>query len=110
LTEVVENYFTRYKHGGYPILERGTLVGILTLQDVRKVQREDWRRVRARDVMTPISKAESVNPEETATDALMRLSKRDVGRLPVVREGKLVGIITRSDLTHLIKVRSELRD
>jgi len=109
LTDVVEDYFARYKHGGYPILERGTLVGILTLQDVRKVQREDWGHVRARDVMTPISKVETVNPEETATDALMRLSKRDVGRLPVVQDGKLVGIITRSDLTHLIKVRSELR-
>jgi len=73
---------------------------------VRKVQREDWDRVRARDVMTSISKVETVNPEETATDALMKLSTRDVGRVPVVRDGKLVGIITRSDLTHLIKVRS----
>jgi len=109
LTDVVQNYFSRYKHGGYPILEGGALVGILTLQDVRKVQREDWGHVRAREVMTSISKVETVDPEETATDALMRLSKRDVGRLPVVRVGKLVGIITRSDLTHLIKVRSELR-
>jgi Zn-dependent protease/CBS domain-containing protein len=108
LIDVVQNYFSRFKHGGYPILDRGTLVGILTLQDVRRVQREDWGRVRARDVMTPIAKVETANPEDTATDALMRLSKKDVGRLPVVRNGKLVGIITRSDLTHLIKVRSEL--
>jgi len=109
LTDVVQNYFARYKHGGYPILEGGRLVGILTLQDVRKVQREDWGHVRARDVMTSVSKVETVSPEETATDALMRLSTRDVGRLPVVREGKLVGIITRSDVTHLIKMRTELR-
>lgn len=109
LTGVVENYFARYKHGGYPILEGGNLVGILTLQDVRKVQREDWDHVRARDVMTSITAVETASPEDTAVDALMKLSKRDVGRLPVIRHGKLIGIITRSDLTHLIKVRTELR-
>lgn len=108
LTDVVQNYYMRYKHGGYPILEGGKLVGILTLQDVRKVPREEWNRIRARDAMTPIANVETVGPEETATDALMKLSRRDVGRLPVVQDGKLSGIITRSDLTHLIKIRMEL--
>jgi len=109
LTDVVNNYFMRYKHGGYPILEEGRLVGILTLQDIRKVPGNDWSRLRAKEIMTPIAKIETADPEETAADALLRLSKRDVGRLPVVKDGKLVGIITRSDLTHLIKLRTELQ-
>jgi len=109
LTDVVNNYFMRYKHGGYPILEGGKLIGIITLQDIRKVPGNDWSRLRARDIMTPLAKIETANPEENAADALVRLSKKDVGRLPVVQDGKLVGIITRSDLTHLIKLRTEFQ-
>jgi CBS domain-containing protein len=40
----------------------------------------------------------SVTPEESVFDAAMKMDKHDVNRLPVVSEGRLVGIIARADL------------
>lgn len=50
----------------------------------------------ARDIMTPdpITVAEDV----PVTDAAHLMSENDVGALPVIRDGKLVGIVTESDL------------
>jgi CBS domain-containing protein len=36
------------------------------------------------------------------------MSKQRVGRLPVHENGRLVGIITRSDILHTTKIRTEL--
>ncbi|MFH0849032.1 MAG: site-2 protease family protein [archaeon] len=109
VSDAIKDYFMRYKHGGYPILDGENLVGILTLEDVRKVPESDRTRIQVKEIMTLIANVETTHPEETAADALMRLSRRDVGRLPVVQNGKLVGIITRSDLMHVIKLRTELQ-
>jgi CBS domain-containing protein len=106
--DAITNYFMRYKHGGYPILDGEKLVGILTLEDVRKVPENNRNRLRVSEIMTPINSIEAAHPEETAADALMRLSRKGVGRLPVIQNGRLVGIITRSDLMHAIKLRTEL--
>ena len=42
-------------------------------------------------------------------DALIKLAKAGVGRLPVVQDGKLVGIVTRSDFARVIQERLKFR-
>jgi CBS domain-containing protein len=49
-----------------------------------------------------------VDPDDPASEALIKISKYDVGRLPVVKDGKLIGIITRSDLMRAVRTRIEL--
>ncbi len=108
ILDVVENYFYKYKHGGFPVVDNGNLLGMLTTQDIRMVAKERWNVLQVRDVMTSSEKLVKSQPEEPVTDAFLKLSKRDIGRLPVVEDGKLVGIITRSDIMHIIRVKTEL--
>ncbi|MGB9659580.1 MAG: site-2 protease family protein [Nitrososphaerales archaeon] len=108
ISDVVENYFYKYKHGGFPVVDNGNLLGMLTTQDIRMVAKERWNVLQVRDVMTSSEKLVKSQPEEPVADAFLKLSKRDIGRLPVVEDGKLVGIITRSDIMHIIRVRTEL--
>jgi tRNA nucleotidyltransferase (CCA-adding enzyme) len=44
------------------------------------------------------SPAETTTPEASIEDALAQLVEAGVGRLPVIRAGKIVGIVTRTDL------------
>jgi Zn-dependent protease/CBS domain-containing protein len=105
--EIVE-YFMKYKHGGFPVMRDGEFLGLVTVSDVKRVPREDWHRVRAGDIMKPRSEIISASPDEPIIEAMVKMSAHGVGRLPVIEDGELKGIITRSDLMRTIRIRTEL--
>lgn len=53
-------------------------------------------KTKIKDVMS--KRVISVSPEESVLDAAQRMDANDVNRLPVMKNGKLVGIIARADL------------
>ncbi len=83
-------------HLGFPVVENGKLVGIVTLSDVNKVPDDVKDTMKIEEIMA--KKLISVSPSDSLEDALKLLISHDVGRLPVVSDGKLIGIITRSDI------------
>ncbi len=86
-------------HMGFPVVENGELIGIITFQDAERVPIDDRRTTKVADVMT--RDIVVTYPDENLEQALIKLIQRDVGRLPVVERGnekKLVGLITRSDI------------
>ncbi|MEM1587848.1 MAG: site-2 protease family protein [Candidatus Bathyarchaeia archaeon] len=108
LKEIVENCFYKYKHGGFPVVDNGELKGIITLEDLRKIPREDWDKTLVKQVMTPAEKILTVKPDEPALEALIKMSAFKIGRLPVIDRGNVIGIVTRSDIIHAIRTRIEL--
>jgi len=108
LEVVVDFYFFRYKHGGYPVIKEGKLLGMVTLHDIKQVPKDRWRETQVRGIMVPMEKLATTKPEEPALAALVKLAKMKVGRLPVLEEDRLVGIVTRSDILRTVTVRSEL--
>jgi CBS domain-containing protein len=104
--DVIDNYFYRYKHGGFPVVRNGQLLGIITTHDVREVEEHVMKRVE--DVMTPKRDVITVKPDEPAMEALVKLSKHDVGRLLVLDNEEFIGILTRSDLLRAVRTRIEL--
>ena len=106
--EAIADFFIPLKHGGFPVVYGDRLVGVVTLQDVRGVPAEGRRERRVREVMTPQSNLKTVRPTTTAYEAFMRLGQEQIGRLLVVDDGgSLVGIVTRSDLLHAIRLYTE---
>ena len=108
LEEAVNECFYKYTHGGFPVIEKDELRGILTTEDVRKIPRERWKDAKVKEAMTPLRRLITVHPDDPASEALIKMSKYGVGRLPVLEDGRLVGIITRSDLMRAVKTRIEL--
>ncbi|HEX6303024.1 MAG TPA: site-2 protease family protein [Anaerolineales bacterium] len=91
----------------FPVLEDDKLVGLVTLQDVREVQRDKWQQVTVAQIMTPTEELATVAPEEDASDAMTKLSHRDVRQLPVVENGKLVGVLRRRDIVQWMQLQSD---
>jgi len=108
IKEIVEMQFSQYKHTGFPVEKDMRLLGIITIEDVRKIPRDKWQETKVGDAMTACEKLICASPDEPAVDALIKMSKHNIGRLPVQDNGKLVGIITRSDILHAIRIRTEL--
>ncbi len=88
------------RHMGFPVVDKG-LVGIVTLSDTHKVQKDRAPMARVRDIMT--SNVVSVRPEEDAAKALKTMLDRKIGRLVVQEDGRLVGIVTRKDFLRRIE-------
>jgi len=90
-----------YQVSGFPVVEEGKLVGIVTKEDlIRRL--EDLGELKVSQVMTESPAV--IGEEATLFDALRLMMEKDVGRLPVVgKEGKLVGIITVKDVGEAVK-------
>ena len=61
---------------------------------------EEARNVRARDVMT--RRVTTVREDDSIEEAIRRMCESNVHRLPVVRDGVPVGIVSRQDLLRLM--------
>jgi CBS domain-containing protein len=105
LETAVSEYFQKYKHNGFPVVDDGELVGIVTEHDVREVDVDRRNITAVSDVMKPRGEIVTVNPDDVASDALLKMASNNVGRLPVMENGKMVGIVTRSDFTKLIRTK-----
>jgi acetoin utilization protein AcuB len=78
-----------------PVVHEGVLVGILTDRDLRcHVGVEERTRVGAAMTETPLT----VSPQTIVEEAVQLLLKHQISGLPVVENGKVVGIITTSDV------------
>lgn len=109
IQRLVDEYFMKYKHGGFPVLYDGHLVGLVTEHDIRQIHRERWSQVTVRDIMKPAEDLITVTPESKASDALLLMSKEEIGRLPVMENKHFVGLITRSDITRAIRIRLQFK-
>jgi len=96
------------KHMGYPVVDSGRLVGIVTFEDARQVPVDRRDEIMVGNIM----KRDLVvaTPDEDASDIIMKISQKNVGRIPVVDEESLIGIITRNDLTNAITLLAEARE
>src|SRR5918912_563914 len=83
----------RFRH--LPVVRNGTVVGILTDRDLRHYGgTEAHTRVGAAMSEEPLT----VSPLTAVEEATRLLLRQQIGGLPVIAEGKLVGIITTSDV------------
>ncbi|QCC46725.1 CBS domain-containing protein [Halobellus limi] len=96
VAELLERMFTE-RHTGYPVMQNGRLVGMVTLDDARTVKEVERDAYRVGDVMS--NELTTISPDADAMTAIEEMQRNDVGRLPVVDDaGEVVGLISRSDL------------
>ena len=96
LTESVQA-FSRSHHRGFPVVDDGKLVGIITQTDLaRASDRHLPGDTLLSAIMTP--KPVTVKPIATLANVLYLLDRYQLSRLPVVEGRKLIGIITRADI------------
>ncbi|RLE54237.1 MAG: chloride channel protein, partial [Candidatus Methanomethylicota archaeon] len=96
-------------HTGFPVVESGKLVGIVTIDDIGKVKPEDRNKVKVGEIAT--RKLVVAYPDETLSAVLTKMYENNIGRLPVVDpkdKTKLIGIISKTDILRAYRKFKEL--
>ena len=85
------------------ITDNEEIVGILTETDLLNktvVKGQDTRKIRVTEIMS--SPVETAPSDLSVLDAGAMMEAKHIKRLPILDEGKLAGIVTQTDLTHVI--------
>jgi tRNA nucleotidyltransferase (CCA-adding enzyme) len=86
----------RYGHSGLSVVDDGRLVGVITRRDADKARHHHLSHAPVKGFMT--RKVVTAGPDTPLSEMERRMIERDVGRLPVVEDGRVVGVVTRRDL------------
>ena len=104
----VHDYFMRYRFNSFPVLDGGRLVGMLTTHDLKTVPREEWDMRSVREIMETEPVEHALSPGESAYGALMKIARDGMGRLPVVEDGVVLGIVSNRDIMKLLKFKMDI--
>ncbi len=86
----------RYGHTGLPVVKGEQVVGIISRRDVEKAVHHGLGHAPVKGFMN--SNLVTVGPEDPASLVRELMIKHDIGRLPILKDGRLVGIISRTDV------------
>lgn len=100
--EETSQAFSRSPHRGFPVVDQEKLVGLITQTDLGKFMGRS-QPITLKDMMT--HRPVTVSPNSSLQEVLYLLNRYQLSHLPVTKRGRLVGIITRSDI-----IRAEVEE
>jgi len=92
----------------FVVIQQGMPVGIITPHEVKTVDRARWPYKTVGDVMRPLDSLQTVSAERPLAEALEMMGREDVNQMPVVQQGRLMGIISRAHILRVLQTRAEL--
>jgi CBS domain-containing protein len=108
LAEFVEQHLLRSGRRCYVVGESEAPRGIITLNDVLATPRDEWSQTSVQAAMRRADQLYSVSPDTELEDALRLMDEKNIAQVPVMLDGRLLGMIGRDHLIHLIINRTAL--
>ncbi len=103
--EAVTQYFLPHGYRGFPVLEGGRFIGMVTLSEVHVIPQSLWGWRRVRDIMQPWRRFMEVSPDASLLSALDQMMQHEQNQLGVVEDGIVIGLLTRSGIGHAVQLR-----
>jgi len=96
ISRFIDEVLPLHRHASFPVALERRLLGILALEDLKKLPRERWRDLRVRDVMRPVSPSMFVKAAANLDAANELMQRNGVGAVAVIEDsGELVGFLRR---------------
>jgi Zn-dependent protease len=108
LSELAPEHFLRGGYSSYPVVRGEGAVGLLSVRAVVALSAEERERTSVQAVMTPLGEHVVVGPGEPLLGAMARMARSELGRLLVVEDGRLAGLLSMSSVFRQIRMREAL--
>lgn len=106
--DFVNQHLMRTGKRCYLVIENGRMLGMVTANEVRRVEPSRWPLKQVIDIMRPLNEIHFVSPETQALQALEIMSREDVHQLPVMANGHIEGIVSRAHVLEILQSRSDI--
>lgn len=106
--EAVNDYFLRYGYGGFPVMDNGKFLGMATLKEIKKVAREMWPKVTIGEIYVPHDRKWELFPQDDIMKALQFMIQEDKGRIIVVKNDTVTGLVTRNGIARYLQIKREV--
>ena len=93
----------------FPVISDGHIEGLITMHNIRAIPRDRWNTELVREAMTPLNSLKSVSPNEDLNTVLQMMAQDDINQVPVIYEGKIVGMVGRDNIINFVNTRAELQ-
>src|SRR2546427_1643690 len=102
--DLLHTYVLGYRHSTFPVHDQaGSLTGLVTLSAVKKVSPDDRPKTAVREIRWPLDQVPQAARDDLIAGLLGRLGGCSDGRALVVDGGRLVGIVTPTDINRALQ-------
>lgn len=108
INQAIIKFFFEYPFLAYPVSENGSIAGIVDINMVKKLPRKSWNEAKIKDVMEKLDSRFTILPNESVATAMTKIKFNPAGKLLVMENGILKGILTKTDLLHHLEIRAQL--
>lgn len=110
LAEFADGPFAATRHAAYPVIDAGgDPVGMLGFRDVVAVPPQRWSTTTVAAVARPRSAVLTLSADDDLGTAASELARDDLRRALVLEDGRLVGLLSMTDVSRLIELRERAR-
>jgi CBS domain-containing protein len=86
----------------------GAPVGLVTFHAAKGIPRDEWSNTSIQAAMRPMDKIKWAAPAEPVLSILERMQTEDVNQMPVIEEGRVVGMIARDSILRVLQTRLQM--
>src|SRR5207245_8642217 len=109
VAQLIDHYMLPGAHTAVPVVDGDRPLGIVTLSNVQHVPSEERAITRVAQIMDGRDRLVTVTPWTPLREAIDVLAREDYEQLPVVDAGRLIGVLTQSDIVRQIQIREALQ-
>jgi Zn-dependent protease len=80
--------------------------GLITITDLTRVPRARWSETVVREAMVPSENVHTIAPDTTVLEAMRLMQEHDVNQLPVLQDGRMLGMLTRADVLQRLELKA----
>lgn len=107
--DLVEHHLLRTGTRCSMVTEGDRFRGLVTLHEIKKVPRDAWAETPLTAIMTGDERVSRVGPDTPIDEVLQKMSEENISQVPVLDDGRLVGVIGRDRLLALVQTHLELK-
>ncbi|HEY5576541.1 MAG TPA: site-2 protease family protein [Clostridiaceae bacterium] len=106
--ELVDNYFYKYKFAVFPVSQDGRIIGIVSAASVKNLETGARSQTTVGSITTPLSDKLIVSPDDIVSTAMTRLRSNGIGRVLVMEQDNLLGIVSNTDILNFLWIRNQI--
>jgi Zn-dependent protease/predicted transcriptional regulator len=108
IDNLVEDYLYKYHYKMFPVKDGERLMGCVTVNDVKKIPREERDRHHVSEILDHCSAENSISADTDAVKILTMMRRNNKSRLMVVEGDRLIGIVTLKDMLEFLSLKLDL--